>query len=278
MAGRIKKPLVTPEQSLEWLTRNDLGESAPKIADKDSYDVRTVRTHILRAKQERERNEARATVLRGALENHYHDLCNFALKLDPTNSSTTMIPPLPADDDIMQIALRQHLPRSPIWNLLVKKGRLEQELTLLLQQTKEVLEQTITADSELKQLATSGLSGIIPGIILFFTRQLETWSRRNNEWNAATYLRVDPHEEGFQLQIGFSGLGFFDKKEDADRYLEILRPVIEGVEKDIRNSESLRKLIQTDNELSRTNRKIHEEISIIRLRRIVPGKCKFCPL
>ncbi len=90
--------------------------------------------------------------------------------------------------------------------------------------------------------------------------------------------RVDPHEEGFQLQIGFSGLGFFDKKEDADRYLEILRPVIEGVEKDIRNSESLRKLIQTDNELSRTNRKIHEEISIIRLRRIVPGKCKFCPL
>ena len=278
MAERIKKPPVTPEQSLDWLTRNDLGESVPQIADKDDYDVRTVRSHILRRKQERERNEARATVLRGALENHYKDLCNFALKLDPTNSSTTMIPPLPADDDIMQIALRQHLPRSPIWNLLVKKEKLLQENTLLLQQTKEELEQTVTADSELKQLAIAGLTGIIPGIILFFTRQLETWSHRNSEWNATTYLRVDPNEKGFQLQIGFSGLGFFDKKEDADRTLEVLRPVIEGVEKDIRNSESLRKLIQADNELLRIYRKLHEEISIIRLRRIVPGKCKFCPL
>jgi len=278
MAERIKRPPVTPEQSLDWLKRNDLGESVPDIASKDGYDVRTVRSHVQREKQERERKEARATVLRGALENHYQDLCNFALKLDPTNSSTIVIPPLPADDDIMQIALRQHLPRSPIWNLLVKKGRSEQELTLLLQQTKEELEQTITANSELKQLATAGLSEIIPGIILFFTRQLETWSHRNSEWNAAAYLRIDPDEKGFQLQLGFSRLGFFDKKEDADSHLEILRPIIEDLEKDIRTSQVFKDLMSTTDELSRTNRKLHEEISIIRLRRIVPGKCKFCPL
>ena len=53
---------------------------------------------------------------------------------------------------------------------------------------------------------------------------------------------------------------------------------LEDFEKDIRNSESFLKLKQTDDELSRTNRKLHEEISVIWLRRIVPGKCKFCPL
>ena len=112
MAKRIKKPPVTPEQTLDWLNRNDLGESAPQIAKKDEYDVRTVRSHLRQVKQERERNEARATVLRGALEDHYRDLCNYAFKLDPTSSPNSVILNLPADDNIMEAALRQHIPRS----------------------------------------------------------------------------------------------------------------------------------------------------------------------
>ena len=56
----------------------------PKIASNDGYDVRTIRRHIELTKQQREVKDARATVLRNALERHYEDLCSSAERLDPT--------------------------------------------------------------------------------------------------------------------------------------------------------------------------------------------------
>jgi hypothetical protein len=120
MAKREKKG-VTEGQVANWLKRADSGETLRQIAELDKYDVRTVRAHLQKALQERERQQARATVLRGALEDHYRDLCNYALKLDPANLPGIAIPSLPANDDIMEAALRQHLPRSPIWNLKKKR-------------------------------------------------------------------------------------------------------------------------------------------------------------
>ena len=143
MEKRIKKPPVTPEQAIDWLNRNDQGESAPEIAKKDEYDVRTVRSHLQQKRQERERNEARASVLRNALEDHYRDLCNYALKLDPTNPPATTIPALPADDSIMESALRQHIPRSSIWNLRTRKDKLWHEYIELLDKVKDELEKKL---------------------------------------------------------------------------------------------------------------------------------------
>jgi hypothetical protein len=278
MAKRIKKPPVTPEQTLDWLNRNDLGESAPQIAKKDEYDVRTVRSHIQRAKQERERNEARATVLRGALEDHYKDLCNFALKLDPNNPPTAVIPLLPADDNIMEVALRQHLPRSPIWNLRIKKDRLEQEYALLFKQTNAEIEQRVSAEPRLEKLVSDGPNEIIPGIVLFLSFQLEQWVHGNVSMKAEDFLRVDPDGDGFQLQLGFSRLGFFEKKDDVEGCLKVLQPVIDDLKQDICDSQVFKDLTNKYDDLERTKQKLHEEISIIRLRRILPGRCKFCPL
>ncbi len=277
MAKRIKKPPVTPEQTLDWLNRNDLGESAPKIAAKDEYDVRTVRSHILREKQERERNEARAAVLRGALEGHYRDLCNFAFKLDPANPQNAVIPPLPADDDIMAAALRQHLPRSPIWNLQMKRGRVQRENTKLLEQAKTDLEQNIPEEPRLKQLE-SALAGASSGISQFFISQLELRSRQHIDMKVSEYLRFDSDGDGFTLQLGFSRLGSVERKEDAEAHEETLRPIIDDLEQSMRDSQLFEDLTNTHNELKRTEQKLHEEISIIRLRRIVPGRCRFCPL
>ena len=120
MARRIKKPAVRPELRRQWLRRyEEDGESPPEIAKADGYDVRTVRKQIEVERQERERREARSTVLRQALEKHYADLCDFAQKLDlelaRVGGSLLML-----KNDPMWSALREHLPRSTIWKNAIR--------------------------------------------------------------------------------------------------------------------------------------------------------------
>jgi len=118
MTHRIKKPAVKPELRRQWLYRNEsLGESPPQIATADGYDVRTVRSQLEIEVREREQKEARAVVLRKALENHYADLCTFAQKLDShvigKSGSLQML-----REDPMWGALREHQSRAKIWKNL----------------------------------------------------------------------------------------------------------------------------------------------------------------
>jgi hypothetical protein len=68
------------------------------------------------------------------------------------------------------------------------------------------------------------------------------------------------------------------KSEDAEGHLNTLREIIEDLEKDIRKWKVFDNLRKTNDEIRRLDRKLHEELAVIRLRRIVPGRCKYCPL
>ena len=277
MDKRGKKPPVTPEQGRDWLMRHELGETVPQIAEKDDYDVRTIRRHIELAKQQREVKDARATVLRNALERHYEDLCSFTGRLDPTISKN-MSNPSQADDNFMEAALRQHLPRSPIWGYLTNRRSLQQEYTELLAEAKAKVEQAVRAERRFDPLLSAGLTEVIPGIINVLFFQVEQWSLRHEGLNVRDNPRTEPAGEGLvQLCYGFSRMDVV-KSEDADGYLSILKEIIKYLEKKIRKWKAFDNLRKTNDEISRLNRKLHEELSIIRLRRIVPGRCKYCPL
>jgi len=141
MAKRIKKPAVEPEKRQDWIKRYELGESPPYIAEKDGFDVRTVRTHIEKAKQEKEVKEARAMVLRNALERHYSDLCEYAEKLSALSHGESDTGS--SREEYIHSALRQHLPRSPIWNYLKQRDALSQDIDQLSQQANENIEKVV---------------------------------------------------------------------------------------------------------------------------------------
>lgn len=277
MAKRIKKPPVLPEQRLDWLRRSEEGESVPKIASNDGYDVRTIRRHIELAKQQREVKDARATVLRNALERHYEDLCSFAERLDPTIAKK--IPNLsPTDDNFMEAALRQHLPRSPIWGYLANKRSLQQEYTALLTKVKGRVERTVRVERRFDPLLSAGLSEVVPSIIIAFAFQVEKWSLGFEGLKVRDNLRIEPAGEGLvQLCYGFSRMDIV-KSKDAEGYLNTLGKIIKYLEKNIRKWKSFDNLRKTSGEINRLDRKLHKELTVIRLRRIVPGRCKYCPL
>jgi len=66
--------------------------------------------------------------------------------------------------------------------------------------------------------------------------------------------------------------------EHATGYVEIVRDVLEDLESNIRGWEVYSELEKIITEIGRLRRKLREELAVIRLRRIVPGRCKYCPL
>ncbi|MFC1930342.1 hypothetical protein ACFLWE_00375 [Chloroflexota bacterium] len=275
---RIKKPSIKPEQRLDWLRRYDGGESVPHIAEKDFCDVRTVRIHIEKAKQERELKEARATVLRNALERHYEDLCNLAEKLDPKSTGNIAYTSLPADDEILISALHQHLPRSPIWNYLVSSRKLQEEREKLEEALKTKIEETVRLEKGLALLVSAGLSEIVPGFINALNHQVEQWYHGAKGLNVEDNLRAEPAGEGLvQLCYGFSRMDIV-KKEDSKKHLHSLRKIVESLEQDVASWDEYSNLRKKIEEIGRLDRKLHEELFVIRLRRIVPGRCRYCPL
>jgi hypothetical protein len=278
MARRTRKPPVKLEERRGWLKRyEEEGESPPQIAVKDGFDVRTVRKQIDLAKQEREAREARSIVLRDALEKHYEDLRRFPEKLNSEITGSRDIP-YSSDDDLIEAALRQHLPRSPIWVYLAKWRNLHQRAVEEKQKMELVIDKMVKTNQNLNPLINAGLEEVVPGVIAVLNATVKQWYDGNTNYTLKNSLVVEPAGEGFvRARFGFSQVG---KMENgiSQSYLKIIHDGIEDLESRIRDSEEYRNLEKTAIKIKRLGGKLREELAVVRLRRIVPGRCKYCPL
>lgn len=273
MSKRIKKPPVKLEQRQDWLERYELGESPPKIARSDGFDIRTVRKHIEQAKQEREVKEARSMVLRNALERHYKDMCDYAQRLDSEIAGQTVVS-WSLHDEQIRAALRQHLPRSPIWAYLNQYATLPQQITELKDEAGKKLGEAVASDSRLSPVLSTGEMGVIPGIIVALSLQIEQWPQGISGLNLEYNLIQEPAEEGFvNLRYGPAQMGKVKKE-----HVTIIREVLQDWESRLKDWEEFRKLERCFVELRRVKVNMRDELAVIILRRIVPGRCKYCPL
>jgi hypothetical protein len=278
MAKRTRKPPIRPEVRREWLKRHEEeGESPPRIAAKDGFDVRTVRKQIELAKQEREAHEARSIVLRSALEKHYDDLRGYANKLNSEIFGQTDYESSP-DDDFIEEALRQHLPRSPIWGYAAKWRNLQRKVEDERQALDQRIEELVSSEKRLAPLTNAGLKDVVPGIIAVLVTEAKQWSDGNTGHSLKDSLVIEPAGKGLvNPRFGFSHMGIMDKYQ-SERYVKIIHDVIKDLEIKVKESEEYSNLEKSVAETGRVTGKLREELAVIRLRRIVPGRCKYCPL
>ena len=274
MLRRIKKPAVRPELRRDWLRRHEeAGESPPEIAKADGYDVRTVRKQIDIERQERERREARSIVLRQALEKHYADLCTFAQKLDSHIAGETGL--LSAiKDEPMWSALREHIPRSTLWKNLDKWETLREEVRQADSEVRMQFESVVRNRAPLKFPAPPGEMGLSSGIVdllsshFKFTAQGEAGLDKR-----ADFKLVAADQETTSINYGSFTIGRVPKERIAEvknLVVDLMRKVTTGEE----HGEMSRLLAQ----LERVRRELHDELLVIILRRVVPGRCKYCPI
>jgi hypothetical protein len=281
MSQKQKKSSIRPEKGLEWLQRVENGESPPKIAKADKVDARTVRKHIDVARQERETKEARSAVLRNALEQHYRDLCRYAETLveSTPRGSYYMLDTSPPEPPVLypahlEIALREHLPRSPIWGYLnqipklnITKGAIEDKLG-------SMIEAAITSDERLiAELATEE-DLVVPGIVRVLKDQLDVWIKGMPGLNVEDNMKSEPAENGFvNLRLSSYGLGKVKNEHRA-----LVDTVITEWTKRIKEWPEYHELEKAFGDIQRVRKNLRDEIALIVLRRVVPGRCRYCPL
>ena len=276
MKKRIKKPSVKPELRQEWLRRYESGETPPKIADNDHFNVRTVRKHIDLARQERDVREARSAVLRGALEKHYRDMYDLASSLD-SHVVAEHVVSLDSEADRRLFALRQHLSRSPLWTNIPKWNRTVEEIDDLEEAIKRRLEDELRQDEELKEIDSVSREAIIVGLVPALNFQIKDWSQGRLGHNAETDIYVEEATED-ECAICYGAHHMHPlSRELAHKYEQPVRSIIERFELEIRKWEQYEEMERLFDLLHSLKRRLRDELAVITMRRIVPGRCKYCP-
>ena len=232
MAGREKKPGITPQQRADWLNRFENGESPPKIAEADDVDVRTVRSHLEKAQMERDRERARSEVLRAALEGHYRDLMDAAekMKRQVLNGSA-----IEHDEDAPLVsALKHHMPRSPLW---ANQIRWNDTLASIEQAKAGVclwLEQQLAADTRLEGIESEGAEGILKALVDILVFQVKAWARGEEGLQPDRDFHFEEVEGSTAIvRYGFSHFGRIEKAQAA-----VLKEVVAGYEPSLRDRDA----------------------------------------
>lgn len=268
---RIKKPAISPEKRAEWLKRYEqYGETPPKIADTDDADVRTVRKHLELAQRERDAREARTTLFREALRDHYQDMLVLVEEIESSVSKEYAVA-LDGSVDLRLEALRQHIPRSYVWNNIRKFNNALITIDEIRDHSRSKIQTEV--GNEVQRLSI-GSTEMIKGLADVLMHQLEQWVRRNQGFNLSENFIIESKKKTEVLvRYGFSHLGWVKKKD-----LERLKKMIEDFEAWIRNIEEFNPLEVKFNSLKSIRSRIQKEFDGIRMRKILPGKCKYCPL
>jgi hypothetical protein len=273
MIKRIKKPPIKPEKRLEWLHRAEKeGETLTHIAEIDEVDIRTVRKHIDLARMERDVRQARSEVLRSALEGHYSDLMKTVRDIESQISSEH--PVSVEKDQLLMMGLRQHMPRSPLWENMRKWNRTLLELSELKSKVQMDIQKLVEEDSRLGDIVSKGMKGVIPGAVVVLQHQFDQWARVRE----GLKLEQDIHFESIDGIKGNLRYGFSNFSEVGKEAIDDIKTVMYDLESELRKWPELFDMENLYNRLGRIKTSLQDVIAVILLRRIIPGRCKFCPL
>ena len=273
MKKRRKKPPVRPEVARKWLERyEEYGESPPQIAQSDGYDVRTVRKQLELMRHEREVREARQVVLRKALEKHYADLCSFAENLraalsgdTPKHVSTSL------KDDPMWTALREHLPRAPLWKTIEKWEGVTDEFHSSLERLGHRIREEATAKTSLEFVPSRGKVGLIDGFTEAVSSHLRSIARGEQGLEGLDYSTRD-REQGILVQLELFRIALVPEAKVSSIQQACSSLMDEAVQ-----WEEYARMQKSIQEFSETQRILRDELTKIILRRVLPGRCVYCP-
>lgn len=271
MARPHKKVSVTPEGRRKWLQRHEeYGESAPEIAEKDQYDVRTVRKQLDLAREEKESRESRLMVLREAAQAHYGDLCKRAAEIESALSGKGF--GAIETKDRMGMALRQHLPRAPLWKYIDQWNAGQETLDRVKSDIKDRLKEMVPRNAGLSKAFSAGKMNV-DNFVDVMEFQLNSRSRGASGLDRSN-LRTEPFEgDKVYFRYGAWSVGAGKAEQKAK-----LWDAISAFEKEIAKLEELQRLTEAVKYFGPLREKIEEELATITLRRVLPGRCKYCPI
>ncbi len=271
MVKKDRKPRIPPGKGREWLEKVEAGIPIKEISVKEYYDPRTIKKHIRQAQQEREAHQARATVLRGALEKHYEDLCELAVKIEEMVMGGREVT-LDLTEPYKWRALKQHKPKAPLWTHIKQWNDLLSEIEALRQNAhtaiKNYMNKAATSEKAFKY------KGVLAGTIDLFEHQFDRWLKGDKGLTIEDIFKVEPiDDQCSNLSCGFAQMGKVSNNNIEEIKVTVIK--YKNKIKSWTTLSNIQKLYTINHSEIRT--RIFDELAIIKLKRVVPGHCDYCP-
>lgn len=101
--------------------------------------------------------------------------------------------------------LRQHMPRSPLWEDLRKWNRALTEWAGLEGMIRNTVQREIEADGRLNDVVSQGANGVIPAAVDVLFHQVKEWARRREGLKIDDDIHLEKTSEGrVRTRYGFS--------------------------------------------------------------------------
>jgi hypothetical protein len=243
------------------------------IAARFGHDARTVKTHIERAVRESEEKAARQEVLRDTLQLHFRDLTRLATKIAKAINVESE-PGLESKDALLLIGLRQHLPRSPLWGCLDSWHTVLKEEEDIKAAVARKLDDPRAAFPQYADSTLFDQAGISEGISHAMQYQLDEWARGNTGLSVDRNLALEPVAESGPVTVyyGATFVGRFPRDIAA-----LLKEAIPRLEESVRLWREFEDLKKARVRLVTIQANLRDILNVIILRRVVPGRCRYCP-
>jgi hypothetical protein len=261
---------IQPEQRSKWLKRFDEGESIFKIAADSYVDHRTVKRHLGLARIEKELRDERGIVIRNALEHHFSDLLSVVdIILSRLDNGETV--ELSGDEEFLEEALREHIPSSIIWPLLRSRNAYVDDFTSLKAEIKDKLGKTISSNVNLAAI-NQNKNGEP-----FRRMKSALKAAEKNQGRSDQDIEFTGKGEIANLlhlvSSAFTGFAILDEKE-----LAVVQTVLTKIQGEMEAWEELTALENQYHKLADARTKLKEALRILKWKRVVPGRCRICPM
>jgi hypothetical protein len=206
------------------------------------------------------------------MEKHYVDLCSFTEKLkaqfqgDTPSALSVMF-----KDDPMWRALREHMPRSSLWKDIDRWAKLEEHFRLVLEQLKERIRSEAKTRTSLQFVSSPHEIGLVDGFIDALVSHLRSLSRGYTGLGVIEYSSRKT-EEGIWVHRGAFSIAIIP--EDGVKNVE---EVFDSLLEKAPRWREYSALLEPTQEFVRIQRDIKEELTKIILKRVVTGRCTYCP-
>lgn len=258
------KPPVSWDQAVEWERRNRQGETVPQIASKDDFDIRSVRKHINRVKEESETTEARTELYKEVLREHFQELTDIARQLDRAVNDESDVTPIVAHP--MAKALQEHLPKSQLWPALGEwKTNLTEERQAVVN-LREAIKKAVSKDGPLAAAFKDGHMDV-EGVTNLIISQVE-----QADFDPAKVKPSPMESDAFQVKYDEYLLGVI-RNTNLDILIKALGQFIPGLQ-NLQEFQHLAQIRKTQAELKSS---ILDTLTGIIYKKLVPGRCRFCP-
>jgi len=269
--SKRKRRSVSLKLRRDWLLRFESGEPATDIATNDDYDVRTVRKYIDMAKEERDKTEVHASVLRNALEAHYEDLIKYVVRIDNAvrfKDKGTLEYLENEDIDPLWEALEEHLPRSPVWKSIERLHQLYDRIATL----EEKVAIRFTRQIESKFTGVVGVELKQSGLHRCFRDHFITViDNPNSEAENVVSRKMDDETIQLYYKDRYCANVIVDQEATIT---QMLMNLLNGAGK----LDEVDDMKSASYEINKLTDKVCRELTVIRMKRIVAGKCEYCPI